>query len=122
MFQIYNEKIQNNHVNNDTMNSQYLSLLTMPPPPTILSATLSLKCQSFQVLTISRMPLPDAHQTHLIVITSLTTYKGNRGLLPLPLTPNIDYQEIHLYRTNPERENIGEPLRIAISYPSKRNP
>ena len=111
-----------NKSNNNTMNGHYLSLLMMPSPPTTPLATLSLKCQSFRVLMISRMPLLDAHQTQLIIIISLTTYKGNWGLLPLPLTPNIDYQEIHLYRTNSERENIGEPLRIAISYPSKMNP
>ena len=48
----------------------------MPSVPALFKATLSLKCLSFQFITIGRIALPAQRQNQLLIIVLAKTYDG----------------------------------------------
>ena len=88
----------------------------MPSVPALFKATLSLKCLSFQFITIGRIALPAQHQNQLLIIVLAKTYNGKLEPVPMPLTPGFAYNEVLIYRLTIDGMEIGELLRIVINY------
>lgn len=88
----------------------------MPSVPALFKATLTLKCLSFQFVTVTKITLLDRRQDQLVVIVLAKTYDGNEEIVPMPLTPGLAYNEVLIYRTTEDGLEIGEPFRIDINY------
>ena len=88
----------------------------MPSVPALFKATLTLKCLSFQFVTVTKITLLDRRQDQLVVIVLAKTYDGNKEIVPMPLTPGLAYNEVLIYRTTEDGLEIGEPFRIDINY------
>jgi len=94
----------------------------MPSMPAVYRATLSLKCRSFELRTIVRMRLPGNKHTQLIIVVSAKGFDDDEEkLIPMPLTPNLSYDKVLIYRLTDDEKEIGEPLRITLDPKDETN-